>query len=425
MSASSHQAAVHRREQPVAGTLLILTENHGWGGAAVYLRDLVHAVRPLYARVVIASNRGGLTDWDPADPLFDDAGVSWVEYSYTTRREVRDATSRISGKLMIAALFCYDRWGPWFHRRLARRILNVQSPDAVFCANHGAQSLVWPTMALCGERGIPAATYLLGLPDMFSRLPSGAQSRFDRRMWQASRFVIVNARAVAEAMCEQRGLPSSKCVVIPNGIPDQPAPSRRVMPGCVRLGTLSRLTLGKGVHLVIDAVAELRRRQRPVELAVAGEGPEADALQRRAAELGLTQSIHFLGFVPDDGVAEFLSGVDVFVHASSSEGLPYVLIEAMRAQLPIVATAVGGVPEMIEHGRTGFLVQPGDADALADAIDNLTGNAALRHSVGERARRRFEERYTVSVMREAIRQAFVAGDMVPDQMAASDARAFE
>ncbi len=395
------------------GTLLVLTENSGPGGGASYLKDLIRAVQPLYGTIVLVCNRGGLSHWDFSEEMFKNGSLQRAEYSYLTRAAVYRTLSHMSGKITVAGVWLYEHCSPWFHRRLARRILLRHRPAAVFCANHAAQSIIWPMMDLCGIRGIPAAMYLLGMPDMYSRLPERMQAKFDMRMWEASRFVIVNARAVADATEHQRQLPRGKAVLIPNGLPDVPVRHPRSAGTTVAVGTLGRLTAAKGLHHLLDAVAVLCAEGLEVRVLVAGEGAEGESLREQASRLRIDDTVDFKGFIADSDVIDFLAGIDIFVLPSLSEGLPYVLSEAMRAGVAIIATAVGGVPEMIDDDMTGLLVQPGNHLELAEAIERLVGDSDLRQRMALNARRCFEERHRNDAMLEAIRNAFIHGGMVP------------
>jgi glycosyltransferase involved in cell wall biosynthesis len=128
--------------------------------------------------------------------------------------------------------------------------------------------------------------------------------------------------------------------------------------------------------------------------AIVGDGPDRTAV---AAELG--DAGELLG--ERDDVAEQLARADVFVLSSRSEGLPMAILEAMAAGLPVVATAVGGIPELVADGETGLLVPPGDADALAEALRRLVADPELRRRLGDAARTRVEERFSLAATRRA------------------------
>jgi len=158
-------------------------------------------------------------------------------------------------------------------------------------------------------------------------------------------------------------------LVIPNGVdlgrfPDgngaHPAGAAQVV------GSIGCLAARKDYGTLLEALARLAPRGLEPELVLVGDGAERGALEERARALGLERRVRFLGERPD--VERLLAGMDVFALSSREEGIPNAVLEAMAAARPVVATAVGGTPEVLENGRTGWLVPPGDPGALADAL---------------------------------------------------------
>lgn len=131
-------------------------------------------------------------------------------------------------------------------------------------------------------------------------------------------------------------------------------------------------------------------------LVMVGDGPLRPTLEARARDLGLNGAVRFLGAVPR--AASFLPHFDVFVLSSVWEGMSNSLLEAMAAGRPVVATRVGGNPEVVVDGETGLLVPPRDPRALADAVLRLLGDPALAGRLGEAARRRVESQFTLEQM---------------------------
>lgn len=144
------------------------------------------------------------------------------------------------------------------------------------------------------------------------------------------------------------------------------APCRR--PGIPLIGVLARLSHEKGVDILLDAVARRRAAGTPVSLVIAGEGPERARLEIQAETLGIGDLVHFLGFVRD--VVALYPQLDALVLPSreGAEGMPNVILEALRADRPIVATAVAAVPELLSDPLAGEKVPPGDPAAMAEAI---------------------------------------------------------
>jgi glycosyltransferase involved in cell wall biosynthesis len=162
------------------------------------------------------------------------------------------------------------------------------------------------------------------------------------------------------------------------------------------IGTVGNLYPVKGhVHLLKAMAAVVARRPDAVCL-ILGRGELLGPLRQTAAELGVDRNVRFLGFRED--VAKILRAMDLFVLPSLSEGLSLALLEAMAAGKAVVATAVGGNPEVVLNGHTGVLVPPEDAAALADAILLLLGDPALAGGLGESGRLRVDKEFSVTAM---------------------------
>jgi len=148
--------------------------------------------------------------------------------------------------------------------------------------------------------------------------------------------------------------------------------------------TVANLRPEKGYDVLLDAVRLLADRDVPVHVAAVGRGPMEDELLTRHRELGLDGHLQFLG--QRDDVLRLLAGSDVFVLASRQEGLPVSLMEATSMGMPIVATAVGGVPQVVTDGDDGLVVAPGDPDRLADALERVIADPELRRRLGQAAK---------------------------------------
>jgi glycosyltransferase involved in cell wall biosynthesis len=220
----------------------------------------------------------------------------------------------------------------------------------------------------------------------FQRVPGGLRVRLLRAtrtgaLRRARRVVVPSAylRAIALGW----GLDPRRVEVVPNPAPELPSlPSRDEARDALgvrgpALGTAGRLTAQKALG---DALAALARVPG-VELLVLGDGPERASLERRAAELGLDERVRFLGAGTREDVIGLFRGVDAALLTSAWENLPHTLLEALAVGTPVIATAVGGVPEVVHDGENGFLVPAGDVDAIAGAIERVVRNDGLRASL--------------------------------------------
>lgn len=152
----------------------------------------------------------------------------------------------------------------------------------------------------------------------------------------------------------------------------------------------------KQIPRLLDSVAVLRRDGLPVRLSLIGDGAEFEVCRDRAIALGLENIVTFHGMVSD--VRQLVSDMDVFVLPSKEEAMPVALLEAMAVGCAPVASAVGGIPEVIEHGRSGLLVSPDDTNALTDAIRRLVTNPVERLQIGAEARKKIEAEFSLDAM---------------------------
>jgi glycosyltransferase involved in cell wall biosynthesis len=216
-----------------------------------------------------------------------------------------------------------------------------------------------------------------------------------------------------------RGIRPSRVRVIyagleapPEGV--TPAPSAGTAPGRGParsapevVGTVARLVAVKDIDLLLETAAVLRMRRPLARVVVVGDGPERPALERRAAEMGLEDAVEFRGEVRPAWPA--LREFQVFALTSVSEGVPLSVLEAMLVGLPVVATAVGGIPEIVDEGVTGFLVARDDdraatAAALAARLEALLSDPEVRQRMGAAARRRATDTFsTAAAARETLR----------------------
>jgi glycosyltransferase involved in cell wall biosynthesis len=150
------------------------------------------------------------------------------------------------------------------------------------------------------------------------------------------------------------------------------------------LGLAGRLSAIKGVNHALRAFALVHRRSPGVRLEVAGSGPDAEALAAEARALGIASQVRFLGWRRD--LPNLFDRWSVLLQPSLYEGFGLSVLEAMGSGLPVVASRVGGIPEMVTHGSTGLLIPPADEVAMAEAIELLLADPKLRRSMGDAAR---------------------------------------
>lgn len=214
--------------------------------------------------------------------------------------------------------------------------------------------------------------------------------------WRLTDKVVAVSRAAADTM----QLPHASIGVVHNGIaipkPEGTREATRASLGWedAVIGIIvARISGRKGHRTLLEAHDLLRNTYPMGRLLVVGDGPDRVAMEQLANDLKLGGAVRFLGARSD--VDTLLEAADYFALPSDFEGLPMSVLEAMAHALPVIASRVGGIPEVIEHDRQGLLIPPADAPALAGAIGQLIGDSALRRRLGEAARERVDREFSL------------------------------
>jgi glycosyltransferase involved in cell wall biosynthesis len=240
------------------------------------------------------------------------------------------------------------------------------------------------------------------------------QQVLDRRVVAPLADVVVAvSREERRKLVELEGIPPEVIRVVPNGIrPLRPSGRRSVRAelglaaDTPLVGCVSVLRPEKAVDLLVEAAVPLAERVPGVRVAVVGGGPEHERLDALVRERGLERTVHLLGAWPGADVADFLAELDVAVNCSDREGIPLSVLEYMAAGRAVVATAVGGVPEVLGEGEAGLLVPARDAEGLAGAAASLLLDRPRRDRLGLRARARQEATFSERAMVERVERLY-------------------
>ncbi len=222
------------------------------------------------------------------------------------------------------------------------------------------------------------------------------------------------SQGVRDYLVREIGLDPARVRVVPNGVDIAAIDAARAGPevrrelglpeGLPVLGLVGRLDhWGKGHKELFTAMASLKDRY-PCHALIVGGGRREEEIKQGAESLGLAGQVHFLGSRRD--VPDLLHAMDIFVLPSYSEGVSLALLEAMAAGLPVIATAVGGNPEVVTDGETGLLIPPRDAGALAQALARLLGDPTFAKKLGENARHHVEANYSLERLGQEINEIY-------------------
>ena len=273
---------------------------------------------------------------------------------------------------------------------------------------HGQDASILGAVVRCVSR-VPLVVTRHVLDEPSEDWRQSLRARFALAAIRRADAVVAVSSAVADRLAEIAGLPRSAIRVIYNGIElerfDQPdlIARRAMLRGALGIDPDAPVVLvpavlreGKGHEVLLDALPSLRARVPSVRVAFAGGGEREAALRSLARSHG--DGVVFLG--PRQDIADLLAACDLVVLPSLAEALPTALIEAAAAGRPVVATRVGGAAEIVEDGRTGLLVPPGDPSALAEAIASVLADPDRARAFGEVARRRARERFALDLQIE-------------------------
>jgi glycosyltransferase involved in cell wall biosynthesis len=278
------------------------------------------------------------------------------------------------------------------------RMLRSERP-AVFHAHMSSPLAAKYPLAAAVGAGVPA---VVGTVQVVSRFAPGRSTLAQLRLLArgVDRYLAVS-RDIAAQLERRFRWPAAKIEVVYNAVDPEraevPAPpglraGLGAAEGSPLVLTAARLDAQKGHPVLFEAAAQVPE----AIFALAGDGPERPSLEALAARLGIAGRIRFLGYRAD--VPELLAACDVFALPSLYEGSSLALLEAMAARRPVVSSAIGGTDELIEDGRSGLLVAPGDAAALAAALRRLLGDPGLCRTLAAGARERVERDFTRAEM---------------------------
>jgi glycosyltransferase involved in cell wall biosynthesis len=350
-------------ERPRVLIVVTLAET---GGAQTYVRNLLPMLAEEFDVTVAAHGGGALRD------AAHSAGASYVPLIHVRRR---------------LGLF-HDLAGLVELWLLCRRI----RPDVVHLNSSKAGILGAVAAALAGVR-----IRMFTAHGWAFKTEAGSRAAVYRTLHRAIRplltCVVCVSRSELSMGIAAGACSSARSELIPNGV------SRRPDAGRSRDGivTVTRLRAPKDIFTLVDAV--VRQGGALPHVTVVGDGPDRDRVEHDLATTGFESRVELVGDVEDPGV--FLDRASVFVLSSRSEGLPMAVLEAMAAGLPVVATAVGGVPEIVHDGVTGALVPPGDAVSMGAALLDLASDPARARAWGAAGRRLIDEEYGIERCQQA------------------------
>lgn len=343
-----------------------------------------------------------------------------------TERQMTELICRLDPARFLVHVACFRQQGPWAGRVAAHAasisefpIRSLKPLSLMRTIGSLARWLRARNIAVLHTCDLYAN--IVGLPaGALARVPVRLGSRrgivspvstpgiltLQRLAYAAAHRVVANSAAAA-AQLRREGVAGGRITVVPNGIELDAFITRPRGAGKV-VTTVANLRRGKGHDVLLRAAVAVLRPHPDARFRLVGDGPLRATLEEDARTLGIRDRVDFLGH--RDDVPALLGSSDLFAFPSLMEAFPNGVMEAMAAGLPIVATDVGGIPELIDHGRNGWLVPPGDSSALAEGIVRLLGRRDLAEACGRAARETIAATYSFDRMVGAFEALYLDRD---------------
>jgi len=234
-----------------------------------------------------------------------------------------------------------------------------------------------------------------------------------RWLYNLSDRIVVVSKETGIAFREKTGVHEQKITVVYNGVDtsvfegyrkDEARKRFGIPESTVVFGTVSRLDRVKDHMTIANAFADVLSKRKDCLLMIVGDGPERENIERKAHELGISKYVRMVGFT--DEVYLYLSAMDLFLQPSREEGLSMTILEAMASGVPVVATPVGGTPEMIEDGITGRLIEVANSHALSSAMIEFIDGPEKFSQMAQRAQEKVKKSFTLTAMAEGYERVY-------------------
>jgi glycosyltransferase involved in cell wall biosynthesis len=278
-----------------------------------------------------------------------------------------------------------------------RRLFSRIRPDVLHVNNGGYPGSLSCRLAVLSAKATGVEKVIFTVNNLARNQGRFIDPLLDRFVGEQVDFFVTASHAARQRLAEKRGFDPDKLLVIPNTIRDGTAQRdcrgrlRKefgIKSGTFVIGSAGHLTRRKGYHVLVESLSLIKDILGDVRVFIFGNGEERISLQKQIVKRGLDDVVSLPGF--KDNLLDYMKDFDLFVLPSTEdEDLPYVILEAMTLGKPVIGTRVAGIPEQIEHGETGLLVDPSDPKALAQAIRRILLDRGRSQGMGEAARRKY------------------------------------
>lgn len=394
------------------------TENYDPGGGNRYLFDVFLSLRGVVP-VLLVSNKGAFFNNDGHSLGLGPRRYELAIKTPNIRTQAALRFFRLSNNVWARRLFDFVQQLPvirlmftlenaWFNRALFGDFLRKHNCDAVIAFNGGFPAALscFDMAAAAKKRGIRFAMSVVSMPTRRTFIDCLLYREYSR-----IKQYIVNSAAIKHRLCTTRNIAPERVAVLYNCVGEtRPAPAERPEQTCV-FGYVGRVQREKGVDELLEAFARVHKKHPGCKLECFGRIYNRLRVEKTIHRLGLDGCV-IMGGVFEKSVYEILKRFDVFVFPSRREGFPYALLEAMNAGLPVIATSVGGIPELVQNEENGLLVPRQNPSALAEAMMRLTDDFSLRKRLARAAQAKIKNTYNFDTFYGNARRIF---DMIMEK----------
>lgn len=366
------------------------------GGGTRYMVDCLNAISKIFNKKILYTN---LSTLNPSDNKRLDQKISIKSVVFFTHRFIENnnylnkIVNKISSNLYPFYFLCNTL--NFFIR------LYAEKPDLVWSFN-GGYPASYASLAMVVAAKLNKIPVILSIVSMPALHRSVLQKYMDKIVWKCADVVLVNCKSIADSLHTFRNAPLKKIEVVFNGVENRIVPkAAKVSNSLSTIACVSRMDNQKGVVLLIKAYLDIAKDYRNSRLCLVGEGDALNEINTLLDTHPYKKNVILTGYYSGE-IFDVLKDVDIFVMPSFWEGLPYTLIEAMCAELPIITTDVGGVLEIVSHKKEAYVIPSKSRDAIAHSLKVLLEDEKLRNDLAKHARKKFEMHLNIQNMQLGI-----------------------
>lgn len=374
--------------------LIVLIENYAIGGANKYSEDLINSIEEAYGEIELWGNPEALVSISreriPVRTKFKSISI----FNISEKIKSQPRILRIFLRLFLMPVGLLLNFCSLVKLCFS---LNHAQPKRVLVCNGGYPASLYLVCSLFFIRKSfnPTMTIVSTPTRKNLSFMNSFWKTFDKLVQANASSIIVNSQAIKDDLVNQYDFTPELISIIRNGVSDSQQ-SSRTQGDTICIGFVSRLETAKGVRELLEAYKKLLLSHRNIKLLIAGDGSLNQEVTQFAKE---NPSVSYIGHFSGD-ISKLLTTIDIFVLPSYQEGLPYSVIEACMASCSIVASRVGGIPEIITDQLSGLLIPPNNPNALYHALNELVSNPTKRIEFARNARAVYLEKFTLVKMKE-------------------------